>query len=344
MTTILQRLSLTAYRGIANLDLEALSPVNLIVGANNAGKTSVLEAAGIVLRPPDPGQWVNAVRRRDTDMALVDGIWSMFPGAHALHFDDGPEKSSPILLGAQLRDTAREVEASASASQVVPATGEIANLSLRLEVKVDRDPPIELRFPSPKPVAHEVPSYRVFTVTPASHYSTLAFVEQLSEVVDAGRKQLAVELLGIFDPEVEDLDVIASLGREAVRVTHASRGVVDLSSFGDGMRRAAALALALTRASQGVLLVDEIEAGIHHSVLRAVLGKLLEAAAKSHVQLLATTHSLEAVDALLGSVADQCSTDSLAAFWLQRKEGHHEARRYDFERLRELREGGLDVR
>lgn len=81
-------------------------------------------------------------------------------------------------------------------------------------------------------------------------------------MVDAGRKQLAVQLMGVFDAEVEDLHVIKSHGREAVRVTHASRGVVDLSSFGDGVRRAAALALTLTRASQGVLLIDEIESGI----------------------------------------------------------------------------------
>jgi hypothetical protein len=82
--------------------------------------------------------------------------------------------------------------------------------------------------------------YRVFTVTPATHYSTKALVEHLSRVVDEGKKQLAVELLQVFDKDVEDLDVIASLGREAVRVTHRTRGVVDLASFGDGMRRSAA--------------------------------------------------------------------------------------------------------
>ena len=186
--------------------------------------------------------------------------------------------------------------------------------------------------------------YRVFTVTPSTHYSTKALVEHLSRVVDEGKKQLAVELLQVFDKDVEDLDVIASLGREAVRVTHRTRGVVDLASFGDGMRRSAALALALTRASQGVLLVDEIEAGIHHSVLQLVLSKLLEAAATSQVQIIATTHSLEAVDAISGSVEDRATPDALSAFWVQRQDGKHEVRRYDFAKLCTLREGGLDIR
>jgi predicted ATP-dependent endonuclease of OLD family len=49
--------------------LENLTPVSLVVGANNSGKSSILEAAGLFLRPPDPTQWVSAVRHRDVDMS-----------------------------------------------------------------------------------------------------------------------------------------------------------------------------------------------------------------------------------------------------------------------------------
>ena len=343
MISVLQQLSLVAYRGISNLTLDGLTPVSLVVGANNAGKSSMLEAAGIALRPPDPGQWLSAVRRRDADMDLVDGIWSMFPGSEALQLDDGVQESSRIIIDATLNGTARHIEAVASATQVPGSDGGAA-LAVRVDVSVNGDPAIELSFPLPKSVRHQVATYRVFTVTPASHYSTDIFVEQLSQVVDAGRKQLAVQLLQIFDPGVEDLDVIASMGRKAVRVTHASRGVVDLSSFGDGMRRSAVLALALTRASHGVLLVDEIEAGIHHSVLRPVLAKLLEAAVVSQAQIVATTHSLEAVDAVIGSVEDRGTPDALSAFWVQRQQTQHEIRRYDFAKLCTLRDGAFDIR
>lgn len=343
MTTVLRRLSLNAYRGVAGLVLENLTPVSLVVGANNSGKSSILEAAGLLLRPPDPGQWVSAVRRRDADLALVDGIWSMFPGAEAVHPEDGPQQSSPIELSATLGDRERTVSATAQASEL-PGAAEGGELAVRVDVSVSGEPAIELRFPGIKPVVHQVPVYRVFAVTPSSHYSTSVFVEQLSQVVDAGRKQLAVQLMEVFDAEVEDLDVIKSHGREAVRVTHASRGVVDLSSFGDGIRRAAALALTLTRASQGMLLIDEIESGIHYSVLRPLLGKLLEAAAAAQVQILATTHSLEAVDAIIDCIEDRGTPDALSAFWVQRQDGKHEVRRYDFAKLCTLRQGGLDIR
>lgn len=385
MTTVLQKLSLMAYRGVSGLVLENLTPVSLVVGANNSGKSSILEAAGVFLRPPDPTQWVNAVRHRDVDMSLVDGLLSMFANSapDGSGYGDGRGDGSGSGSGAGYGDGSGDGSGSGSGAgygdgsgdgsgagvearkRAIELLGELrgANRSVvarswsaprlaedgaeqagvRIDVSVDGAPSIALKFPGPA-VAHQVPMYRVFTVTPATHYSTKALVEHLSRVVDEGKKQLAVELLQVFDNDVEDLDVIASLGREAVRVTHRTRGVVDLASFGDGMRRSAALALAVTRASQGVLLVDEIEAGIHHSVLRPVLSKLLAAAATSQVQILATTHSLEAVDAIIGSIEDRGTPDALSAFWVQRQDGKHEVRRYDFAKLCTLREGGLDIR
>ena len=342
MTTVLQKLSLVAYRGISGLVLDGLTPFSLVVGANNAGKSSILEAAGLLLRPPDLTQWVSAVRHRDIDMSLVDGLWSLFPGGDALHPDDGPVESGQIAIRGSTPNGERFLEARCWASQ--SAGTESEPLSVRVEVMVDGLPAVTLKFPGPAAIAHQVPTYRDFTVTPATHYSTKALVEHLSRVVDEGKKQLAVHLLQVFDPKVEDLDVVASLGREAVRVTHRTRGVVDLASFGDGMRRSAALALALTRASQGVLLVDEIEAGIHHTVRRQVLAKLLEAAAASAVQIVATTHSLEAVDAIIGCTDDMRATDMLSAFWVKCEDGQHEVRRYGHAELLKLREGGLDIR
>jgi hypothetical protein len=361
MTPILQRLVLKTYRGIAGLELNDLSPVSLVVGANNAGKSSILEAAGLALRPSDPMQWISAVRHRDVDLALVDGLWSMFPSSHALLAESGTEGSAWISIEATLANRSRVLDArctvepiwtASSAEPEVIKTGfespltpkkDVPELTAKLEITIDGQPAVVVKLPGTAPPL-DTSLHRVLSVTPGTHYSTKSMVAHLSRAVEEGKKQLAVDILRVFDPDVEDLDVVLLPNREAVRVTHVKRGVVDLSSFGDGMRRSAALALALVRASQGVLLIDEIEAGIHYSVLDPVLGKLLEAAASAQVQLVASTHSLEAVDALVSAIGARDGADSLAAYWVQRKDGKHEARRYDFERLKRMREGGLDIR
>lgn len=342
---ILQTLSLVAYRGITDLALERLTPISLVVGDNNAGKSSILEAAALVLRPPDPGQWVQVARNRDIDMALVDGLWGMFPGGAALQLEDGPQQSQPMKLAARLDGKERAVTAQCLASQRWDVSNDDSEVMLRVTLEIDGQGPQAMEFgKSPTAWAQRVTVFRAFTVTPLTHRSTRTLVEHLSRAVDEGKKPLAIHLLQLFDPAVEDIEVSTSLGREAIRVTHAVRGIVDLSSFGDGMRRAAALALAITRATHGVVLVDEIEAGIHHSVLRRVLSSLFAAAAESQVQILATTHSLEAVDAIIAAAEAVGVDDSLSAYYLKRLNGQPDIRRYDHGKLRRLREGGLDIR
>lgn len=343
--TVLQELSLTAYRGISELVLENLTPLSLVVGDNNVGKSSILEAAALVLRPTDPGQWFQLARHRDIDLAVVDGLWALFPGGATLQLDDGVQESKKMELAARIDGQERTVQVRCLASQSWN-TDDTSPVTLSVRVAVDgRDEEVMLfSKSSPAPWKRDVALVRAFTVTSATHRSTRRLIELLSRVVDEGKKQLTIDLLQMFDPAVEDLEVSSSLGREAIRVTHHARGVVDLSSFGDGMRRAAALALSLTRATPGILLIDEIEAGIHHTVLPRVLAMLFRAAAQSKVQILATTHSLEAVDTIIAAADELGASETLSAYYLKRTDGQPAVRRYEQDKLRRLREGGLDIR
>jgi energy-coupling factor transporter ATP-binding protein EcfA2 len=343
--TGLHRLALEAYRGISGLVLEDLKPLSLVVGANNSGKSSILEAIALLLRAPDPGQWVQVARQRDLDMPLEDALWSMFPGGAVFHLEDGPQQSQSISLRGKLdSQTARVVQARGLATERWGDNNE-SELVLSVELKVDQEKPsvLEFRRTSPTPWGRGT-AFKAYTITSAAHRSTRGFVEHLSHVVDSGRKSLAIELACVFDPDIENLDIVELAGRRSVRVTHRIRGVVDLSSFGDGLRRAVLFSLVLARAAGGVLLIDEIDVGIHPAVMNAVFAKLCTAAEEVQTQVIMTTHSLEAVDALVAAVADRNAADEFAAYWVQRKDGQHAVRRYDFAKLCRLREGGLDIR
>ena len=345
MTPVLQELSLVAYRGIAGLVLEDLTPISLVVGDNNTGKSSILEAAALALRPTDPGQWVQVAQHRDIDLALVDGLWAQFPGGSVLHLGDGVQESNGMELKARIAGQERGFVARCLASQIWSMSDKTSSVILNVRVAIDGGVEEVMYFDKLLPAQWKRDAFvRAFTVTPATHRSTRRLIELLSRIVDEGKKQLAIHLLQIFDPAVEDLQVSSSQGREAIRVTHKGRGVVDLSSFGDGMRRSAALALSLTKAAPGVLLIDEIEAGIHHTVLPHVLSRLFEAAAHSKVQILATTHSLEAVDASIAAAEELGAGETLSAYYLKRAGGQPAVRRYDQDKVRRLREGGLDIR
>ncbi len=341
---LLKSLHIKSHRGLEELDLFDLSPVSLIVGSNNSGKSSILEAIALLLRPLDPSQWVQAARQRDTDTDLADGLWSIFRSQGMLRLE-APQQSKPTEMDGELPGERRTLNVRAVAMEDWDAE-EAGAARVQVSVKINDQPSHDLVFRRGVPAQwyDSVHLYRCFTITPITHRSSRALVEHLSRVVDEGDKTLALEMLQLFDPRVRSLDVSGGRRRQTIVVKHGERGVVDLASFGDGMRRVTALALALSRAQGGVLLIDELEAGIHPTVLEDVLQKLLAAASAAGVQIVATTHSLEAVDALIAATTALDAPDILVGYYVAQTNGKRSIRRYAYERLRALREGGVDLR
>ena len=102
------------------------------------------------------------------------------------------------------------------------------------------------------------------------------------------------------------------------------------------------MALQLQSVRGGVLLIDELETAIHKDALGRVFQWLVKACQHFGVQLFATTHSLEAVDALL--TAEIANPMDLVAFQLPDR-GRSDVKRFDGEILESLRfERGLDIR
>ena len=81
-----------------------------------------------------------------------------------------------------------------------------------------------------------------------------------------------------------------------VRVENLSEPI-PLRALGDGVNRLFGLALALTNAKDGLLLIDEIENGIHYSVQADLWRLVFETAARLNVQVFATTHSYDCIKA-----------------------------------------------
>ena len=398
---LLYDLHIHAYRGLEGLSLQDLAPFSLVVGPNNTGKSSILEAVTLLLRPQDPAAWTQVARQRDPDTRLADGIWSIFPNRGVLRLDRGRQESNQLKISdwpptperARERVRARELirvregelgmaralaedpdapaqqlqkavlrlsqamelqqklvretsrrrslNAKATAHTIVQESGE-ESVELRVSAEAKNAPfsitvtnrvRVEQSTVQPEPTV---------TVTPMTHRSGRAVVELLSRAVDDGKKDLALELLRVFEPDVLGVDVSAGRRRQTVVVRHKRRGVADLASFGDGMRRAAVLALSLSRTAGGVLLIDELEAGIHPGVLAEVMTRLRIAAQQADVQIIATTHSLEAIDAVLE--ATEGHDDSLVAYHLFPSDREDKVRRYDRAKLARLRTMGLDLR
>jgi hypothetical protein len=349
---LLTDLNITACRGIRDLELKPLAPVTLLVGENNIGKSSVLEAAALLLRPFDEQQWVRIARNRDLDNSLSEVLWTMFPDARALTFENGPQNSQALSVRGTCGGSEREFHALANAG--TRTVGKLQEVLLKVAFQVANGNSGPITDASGAMIfgtemaerggSTGFLTYPVRTVTPSSHRSSHLLVEELSHAIEGGYRGIAVDMLRFFDKKVRGLDVTALFGTNSIRVTHETRGIVDASSFGDGMRRAMALALGLAGARGGLLLVDELEAGIHPRMLPIVMKHLASAANAAGTQILATTHSIEAVDAMIGAMHE--TPDRMALFYLRRNDSGEgcRVRRYDYPKIERLRESGVDLR
>jgi hypothetical protein len=115
------------------------------------------------------------------------------------------------------------------------------------------------------------------------------------------REQDVVEALRIIDP---DISAVSMIGGEETRqprtaIVRAS-GIprpMPLRSLGDGVNRLFGIVLSLVNAKDGLLLIDEFENGMHYSVQPDAWRVIFDLARRLDVQVFATSHSWDAVEA-----------------------------------------------
>jgi AAA15 family ATPase/GTPase len=115
-----------------------------------------------------------------------------------------------------------------------------------------------------------------------------------------------------------------------------------LRALGDGINRLFGLALALVSAKGGLLLVDEIENGIHYSVQGDLWRLILETAGRLNVQVFATTHSYDCIKAF--EEASRESEEEGVLIRLARKGDRTLVGEFDERELEVAVDGDIEVR
>lgn len=378
-------LKIDGFRGLKSLDIRGLGLVNILVGGNNSGKTSILEAVSILANPASPEEWLAMVRRRDfggLDETRVQSLRWCFARSSSEHPEDAIEGNChfevegqfPLakltaryseFVGepdpAELKRTPNKFRAREDAIEEPMRGCEISHSILwnvADDLFSDKDD-----FP-PRPTESRTlrvwdrlvsPNYsrirrgqhlKCDTLTPYSYQMNRFQVRTQSWHSLYGDGERVLDLLRNFDNDIESVELASFVGdRPAIYIKHKKLGLAPLSIFGDAMRRCVLLAATLpTLANGGVLLIDEVEVGIHVGALSRVFNWLLESARSLDVQILVTTHSLEALDAIVS--AGQVAGDSdIAAFHIESEQGKTSCRRFSGDMLHRLRfERGLDLR
>jgi predicted ATPase len=331
---MLKTLRIENFRCFQTFELQQLGQLNLLVGMNNSGKTSILEAIQLLTAQLNlealrevmlgRGEYIlsdEPTRNRELDIThlfyghevevgnkfSIVGTTDSEPEGIAISV----EQTSQLNLFEDLRDLILLVECSGQEKEVIELP-----LSSRESLPLDYIRRIPSRESLPldyiRRIRRDVKYLgKKIQFVNSSSLTADKMVELFSQVVLTPEEELVTQALKTIEPKLER---IATIGSEKYRYNGSRGGFVvkltdgdqrvPIGSMGDGIWRMLGLVLAIVNVRNGVLLVDEIDTGLHFSTMSNMWKLIWETARKNNVQVFATTHSRdcwESLDSIVNS-------------------------------------------
>lgn len=123
----------------------------------------------------------------------------------------------------------------------------------------------------------------------------------LQNIVDNPEyKKLAIDILRQFDNSIADICYTKADDGTYLESIITKDGVnMPFSVYGDGIKKILYILNKLFNATDSILLIDEIETGLHKKYYDILFPVVFALANKLNVQLFIATHSIEVIDAIL---------------------------------------------
>lgn len=341
-------LSIENYRGIRQCKLEKLELVNLFFGKNNCGKSSLLEAIFILSGPANPTLPIKANNTR----ALISQEEADFM---VEFYQANPENRIKLSSsGEQSREVSIQMIESHSQNisleDLQKTSSESAGKRYGLKINFSTEAEKGNKYHSELVVTEE----KTGRITSDKRYKEMLYAEyipsnymqtniagKLTEIIKNKQENEIVEALKIVEPRIMDLQLVGN--KVMVDVGLPTR--LPINVLGDGVRKVLAVILSIYGCQNGVLIIDELDNGLHFSVMPQLWKVILHMCQKHHTQIFASTHSLDMVKALVKTIGQQEEPQPVASYKLIRKvDDELVALRYNAEELTYAIKQEMEVR
>lgn len=333
-------INLTKFKRFENLEISELRQINLFLGPNNTGKTSLLEGVNLLTAQNDIDELLRTVVRRGKLNSDPPPTWIRDQIESEIiikgRFDNVPDNVATVSITNETSDddsidktfyiTSLEIEAWYG-GQKQTATTHIFENRDRIT-----------RMDEPHTLCPVVFS------SPFTQHDTEFLTDLFNRSVLAKTKDLVIDFIR------ENLDsgfrsVDAKPGHNnrnftRFQVTHDKfDSAVDLTQFGEGIQRIFQIGLLFAYAESGIVLIDEFENAIHYSLLKPFTKFVRDLSRLFRVQVFITSHSKECLEAFMSNGED---IHEISAYAMRLEEGSIRSYHYSAERLERMLES-LDI-
>lgn len=291
------------FRGIDHLKIDDFSRVNILLGQNSSGKSSVLECLLLMMgmSNPDLPQTINSIRSRN-----YSGFADLTYIFHRLDLKTKPEISSELFDSTKRHLSLDltyvfDVQSQAGLQNGQIPTSEtktfLNTLKMLFDVEFGQQKNTyectltanQQGLISNKKLAEGYLEKNSVAFLPADLAAGNP-VNDLVELIKRRLKGTVAERLKNFDSRITTLEIlnnVAYVGLEGIDQLMA------VNMQGDGLRRYLNIVAASANPMNNILLIDEIENGLHYSVYKKLWEAIFALVTTTNKQVFVTTHSKE---------------------------------------------------
>lgn len=361
---MIENINIQGFRGINSLSIENFGKINLLLGKNNCGKTTVLETLFLIIGVTNPVLSRNIHFFRDLILTQTDDFRFLFnkldfntkikieasvtPNQirtliiHPHFFSELPEKDYNMV-----KESLPDVS-STSQNSTENIEKLILNASIRTQgnsksQKFQSEISIEGTKQDVKMPQNYKESLKGLFITKDTIYSDLS--KNIENILVNKRKSTLLEPLQTIEPQIRDIS-LGTKGMIYLDLGYARLMPVNL--LGEGFRRMLSILTKVSDTRNGIVLLDEIENGLHYSSMKVFIKYLIKIAELQDTQLFITTHSKETLNAIHEIITipefSKFKPD-IRSFTIRRhKEDKIISYPYDFEKLEYAIEQDIEMR
>ncbi len=345
---MLESIYIKNFKGIQQLQIDKLSQLTLIGGKNNCGKSSLMEAMCMLFKRMDPNIIIQQSILRGVNVipAEPDFMWAPI-------FNDFDLNKKIEIASTYIGKTKKlEIEVQKNVKRDIPVrTLPINTLQNPLASIADV---LYLTFSDDEAISEKSGIYieqnqgfnlnieisNSWKPIPVAYFSSRQISNQNEDAERLGRIDINKNINDVLEVMRSIVPEMVSIS--AIRIANASMIYVDLgkekkfpiSYMGDGIARLLSIVLAIATCKDGIVFIDEIENGLHHSVIKEVWTGIFNASNKFACQIVATTHSHEFLTSACAAMRElQITTPDFSYIRLVSKDENIEAKTFDYELL-----------
>jgi hypothetical protein len=312
------------FRSLRSASVSKLRRLNIVTGRNAGGKTSLLEAVFLNAGAASPSLLFSintfrgdAVLHQDTDRVFSTCFADMdFRKSVVISVDERRQHRSRSRVLTMTGQTSTQVRPGQSRPETFLSgirlgfDGPSGKATGTAELDFSYDPSLPPGTLATAPIKFVGDQQKdVVYAQFLSPYIRDVYQEtynQLAAVIkDKGIDQI-LGILGLIQAKVKNLVALSEMGQPMIYVDTGAEKLLPASVLGSGFFHILKLALAMSQIDRGILVVDELEDGLHYRTFPKVFAAIIDfLETKTDAQFFIATHSAELIDAALQVAADK---------------------------------------